>query len=199
MRLFAFEVRWAKAAFATIFPEGTALPHGIASLTPETGFAETIARAPLEQAVGLRLSLWLVALAPVVFFLRPCSIAGLSPERREAVLERLLESSIYPVRQLALAFKAFAALLYYAGSPVARALIAAGGPGRVPVPLESGFVTLRRKHPACVVPAPDSSGILPLEIAPSPGRHIQAPHPETEEEPATGAQASDDGGGPRAA
>lgn len=120
MRLFGFERSWAAAAFDAVFPDGTALPHGIARMNPGRYFAETIQGSPLEQAVGLRLTLWIVALAPLWVLGRPRTIAGLGPEDRGRVLERLLTSPAYAIRQLMLGFKSVAAILY-ATSPEIRA------------------------------------------------------------------------------
>jgi hypothetical protein len=139
MRLFDFELAWARAAFGAVFPESVAMPHGIASLEPERDFADLIAVCPLEQAIGLRLSIWMVALAPLVLLRRARTIAGVSPPEREAVLTLLLASSIYAVRQLTVAFKAMAALLY-ARAPEIRAAMLDLRAAAVPPPLESGVV-----------------------------------------------------------
>lgn len=120
MKLFGFELAWATAAFDAVFPERTALPHGIARMQPARFLADLIAASPLEQSIGLRLTLWLVALAPLWFLRRPKTIADIQPDERQRVLERLLASHVYAVRQLVVAFKAVGAMLY-AQSPEARA------------------------------------------------------------------------------
>ncbi len=120
MKLFGFELAWATAAFDAVLPEGTALPHGVARLNPAATFAEILGAAKLEQSLGLRLSLWIVALAPLWILRRPRSIAGIDAGARQLVLERLLASPVYAIRQLALAFKATTSMLY-ARSPAARA------------------------------------------------------------------------------
>lgn len=139
MRLFDFELAWARAAFGAVFPDSAAMPYGIARLEPERDFADMVATCPLEQAIGLRLSIWMVALAPLFLLRRPRTIAGLSPPERERVLTLLLASSIYAVRQLTMAFKAMAALLY-ARSPVIRSAMLELRPAAVPPPIESGVV-----------------------------------------------------------
>ncbi|MBX3262986.1 MAG: hypothetical protein KIS78_22975 [Labilithrix sp.] len=120
MKLFGFELAWAAAAFDAVFPEGTALPHGIARMNPARSFADTVATSPLEQSLGLRATLWIVALAPLWFSRRPRTIRDIPPEERRRVLERLLASPVYAVRQLVVAFKAMGSMLY-ARSPEARA------------------------------------------------------------------------------
>ena len=120
MRLFGFELAWAAAAFDAVFPERTALPHGIARMGPARFFADTIAVSPLEQSIGLRLTLWIVALAPLWILRRPRTISDIGPEDRQRVLERLFASPVYAIRQLVVAFKALGSLLY-AQSPEALA------------------------------------------------------------------------------
>jgi hypothetical protein len=124
MKLFGFELAWATAAFDTVFPERTALPHGIVRMDPARFLSDTIARSPFEQSVGLRLTLWLVALAPLWLMRRPTTIASLNAGERQRVFDRLLASHVYAVRQLVVAFKAMAAMLY-ARSPEARAAMIA--------------------------------------------------------------------------
>jgi hypothetical protein len=147
MRLFEFELTWANAAFDAVYPDHPALPHGIATLRPEVPFAEVVARSPLEQAIGLRAALWLVALAPLVVLLRPATIASAEPDERQRVFAALLACRVYFVRQLAVALKATAGLLYAQSVEVCVAMrtprpIAVTQD--MPVPLESGVVAV---HP----------------------------------------------------
>lgn len=134
MRLFGFEMTWAAAAFGAVLPEGTALPHGIARLDPARYLAETVAAAPLVQATGVRLALWLVAFAPLWLLRKPKTIAGLAPAERELVLERLLSNPVYAVRQLTLTFKALASMLYAQSIEARRAMTT---PSVRPPPLSS--------------------------------------------------------------
>jgi hypothetical protein len=136
MKLFGFELAWAAAAFDAILPDGTALPHGIARMNPARFFADVIAASPFEQSIGLRLTLWLVALAPLWLLRRPKTIAGIGSDDRRRVLHGLLASHVYAVRQLATAFKAMGAVLY-AQSPAARAAMTSA-------PRAAQLVALRR-------------------------------------------------------
>jgi hypothetical protein len=145
MRLFEFELTWAKAAFDALFPEGSALPHGIARMAPERRLYALLITCPFEQAMALRLSIWLLALAPLLLLRRPVTLCGASPTEREHVLARLYLSSIYVVRQLAVAFKATAAL-FYAQSPEVRAAMVAA----TDLPVADGVA----------VPTPDESGVV---------------------------------------
>jgi len=143
-RLCSFEIAWADAAFDAIYPEpGTArtlrshLPHGIASMHPAHFFDGVLAKVPFEQSLGLRLTLWMIALAPLFTIRRLGTIASLRPLDRTRVLERLVTSPIYVVRQLAMSFKAIATLLYVQSAPVREAMTlpvrpARGGEGAMP-------------------------------------------------------------------
>jgi hypothetical protein len=143
MRLFEFELVWARAALGAVLPEDTELPHGVARMDPGRFMASAVAAAPFEQALVLRVSLWVVALAPLWVLRRPRTIASLAPAEQQALLDHLLASSVYIVRQLVLTLKAMTSLLY-AQSPVARRAMLGAAPGSpIPAPLESGFVTLR--------------------------------------------------------
>jgi hypothetical protein len=128
-RLCSFEVAWTDAAFDAIYPErgsGSAprskLPHGIASMHPARFFDEVLAKVPFEQAMGLRLTLWMIALAPFFTIRRLGTIASIAPEDRTRVLERLVTSPIYVVRQLAMSFKAIATLLYVQSAAIRAAM-----------------------------------------------------------------------------
>jgi hypothetical protein len=142
-RLLSFELTWTDAAFDAIHPdpaprgseerERAALPHGIKHMHPARFFDDLLAEIPLEQSLGLRVALWIVALAPFFTIRRLATIASLGPEDRRRVLERLLASPIYAVRQLVTGLKAMAALLY-AKSPAVRSAMMAPYASKV-VPL----------------------------------------------------------------
>jgi hypothetical protein len=143
-RLLSFELAWAHAALGAVFPEPprTVLSHGIVRPNAARFLDELVAKAPLEQALGIRLALWMVALAPLFTVRKLATIATLEHDDRTRVFERLLASPVYVVRQLALSLKALAALLY-ARSPAVRARMTerVGGEGAAIVPLR------RRKAP----------------------------------------------------
>jgi hypothetical protein len=121
-RLASFEHAWADAAFDAIYPAPpvSMLPHGIASMHPARFFDGVLASIPFEQSFGLRMTLWMIALAPLFTIRRLGTIASITPEDRVRVLEVLITSRIYVVRQLAMSFKAIATLLY-AQSDLVRA------------------------------------------------------------------------------
>lgn len=128
-QLRSFEVAWIDAAFDAIYPEQGSdaplrshLPHGIASMHPARFFDDVLATVPLEQSLGLRATLWLIALAPLFTIRRLGTIASITPADRTRVLERLITSRSYIVRQLAMSFKAIATLLYVQSASIRAAM-----------------------------------------------------------------------------
>ena len=144
-RLCSFELAWTDAAFDAIYPEPprSKLPHGVASMHPARFFDSMLASIPLSQFLGLRLTLWMIALAPLFTIRRLGTIASVDEADRGRVLERLVTSPIYVVCQLAMSFKAIATLLY-AKSDVVRAAMAT--PATRPRPR----LLLKRIHPVRV-------------------------------------------------
>lgn len=122
--LASFELAWTDAAFDAFYPAPprSLLPHGIRSMHPARFFDGVLASIPLEQSVGLRLTLWMVALAPLFTIRKLGTIASIGLEDRHRVLERLMTSPIYVVRQLAMSFKAMATLLYAQSDAVRAAM-----------------------------------------------------------------------------
>jgi hypothetical protein len=133
-RLFGFEAAWTDAAFDTIFPENTVLPHGIARMNPARFVDDWLAVLPLEQSIGVRVSLWIVGLAPLFTIRRLATFASLSTPDRAKVLDKLLTSPIYGVRGLVLSLKAIATFLYAQSPAVRKAMITPLGAG----PREAG-------------------------------------------------------------
>ena len=107
-----------------IYPEPprSMLPHGVASMHPARFFDRVLASIPFEQSLGLRLTLWMIALAPLFTIRRLGTIASIGEGDRGRVLERLIASRIYVVRQLAMSFKAIATLLYAKSEAVRTAM-----------------------------------------------------------------------------
>jgi hypothetical protein len=111
------ERRWAGAALCAIFPApppGAGARLGLSELDVDGFLTSTFARIPLEPALGLRIAIWIVALAPIFVLGRFATILALSAAERERVLTHLVVSKVYVVRQLVLALKAIGAMLYVA-------------------------------------------------------------------------------------
>jgi hypothetical protein len=147
--LFAFERTWSDAAFDAMYPDPPSqadgdkkrpfIERGIKSLEPTPAFASMLGDLPFEQSMGLRVALWIVALAPFFTIRRLGTIASLAPADRVRVLDKLLASPIYAVRQLVAGFKAVGSLLYARTGSVRAQMLA-------PLPNASGeFVALRVK------------------------------------------------------
>jgi hypothetical protein len=106
MYLTSFEKRWAVAVM-----EGFA-PAGNRGLSPEPGeidylgslLAMARASTPLART-GLRLALWLTALAPLWMLGRFRSVVTLSANERAALLERLMAHPLYLLRELGIYLK----------------------------------------------------------------------------------------------
>ena len=111
-------------------PPLSVLPHGVLSMHPARFFQDVLATVPLEQSVGLRVTLWMIALAPLFTIRKLGTIASIGPLDRVRVLERLLASRSYFVRQLTLSFKAIATLLYARSERVRAAMTTPLNPDR---------------------------------------------------------------------
>ena len=86
-RLCSFELAWTDAAFDAIYPEPprSKLPHGVASMHPARFFDSMLASIPFEQFLGLRLTLWMIALAPLFTIRRLGTIASIDEADRGRV------------------------------------------------------------------------------------------------------------------
>ncbi|MBS2012935.1 MAG: hypothetical protein JST00_08620 [Deltaproteobacteria bacterium] len=118
-RLFTFERAWTDAIWDAIFPAPPAhgddrphLVHGIAQLAPGRYLDDALQVIPFEQALGLRLTLWVIAFAPLFVLKRFATMGGLGFDDRVRVMDTLIASESYLVRQMATGFKAVATLLY---------------------------------------------------------------------------------------
>jgi hypothetical protein len=122
--LSSFEIAWTEAAFDAVYPAPprSRLPHGILSMKPAPFLEDMLSSVPLEQSLGIRLTLWMVALAPLVTIRKLGTIASIDVDDRRLVLELLLASRVYAVRQLALSLKAVATLLYAKSEAVRLAM-----------------------------------------------------------------------------
>lgn len=109
-----FERQAAHAAFGTIYagPDCGTLPLGITDMDLDGYLDRTLNAIPLEPAVGLRLAIWLIALAPIFILRRFVTIVSLGVEDREKVIATLYASPHYLLRSAPIALKAIGALFY---------------------------------------------------------------------------------------
>lgn len=116
----ARERRWRAAVFSALIPvdrEG-GLP-GLGEVDLERFWATFERRAPALARLGLRASVWLITLAPLVWLGSPRLFQSLTPARRDELLARLASSRLYLVRQLLATAKTLACLAYL-GDPEIR-------------------------------------------------------------------------------
>jgi hypothetical protein len=140
MKLTRFETAWAEAEMQAIFP-GSA-DEGLTDICAMDvrGFVtQTMRYMPFQAALGFRLAVWIVALAPLLFLRRLVTIGGLTVADREKVVARLLANKVYAIRSLVLILKTIGALLY-AGHDVVRARMMTA------TPESSSLVSLRVKE-----------------------------------------------------
>jgi hypothetical protein len=114
MKLFAFEKRWGRAAFAGMYPVGAhpRIDVDIEALDVPAYLDELWDILPLKPAMGVRVTLWILGLAPLFVLGRFATLWQLGPAERERTVVKLLASPTYFVRQLVLLMKALAALLF---------------------------------------------------------------------------------------
>jgi hypothetical protein len=135
MKLTRFETAWAEAEMQAIFPGSS--DYGLADIRvmDVKGFVtQTIRFMPFKAALGFRLAIWLVALAPLLVLGRLATIVGLSLAEREKVVERLVANKAYVIRSLVMILKTLGALLY-AGDAAVRARMNTPAASRSVVPL----------------------------------------------------------------
>lgn len=141
MNLSKLETTWTEAAMGAIFPGSR--DAGLADIRAMDlrGFvAEVMRTVPFQAALGFRLAVWIVALAPLFILGRFATIAGLDQAGRQKVITTLLASRSYAVRSLVMILKTIGALLY-AGDDTVRARMNAPAP-------KKELVSLRVKRAA---------------------------------------------------
>ena len=127
MSLMKFEHRWAESVFDGMFPANVdpRIPLGARDADMVGLFEDARAAVPPRVALGLRLALWLVALAPLFTIGKLVTIGALAGADRERVLLALLSSPLYFVRQLTLLLKAFGAFFFLSAPGVREAIVQA--------------------------------------------------------------------------
>ena len=130
MSLMKFERGWAQAAFEGLFPSNVdaRIPVGARDADMVGLFEDARLAVPPRVALGLRVALWIVALAPLFTIGKLVTIGGLHGLDRERVLLALLASPFYFVRQLTMLLKAFGALFFLSVPGVREAIVGAPNP-----------------------------------------------------------------------
>lgn len=121
MKLGAFEKRAARAALCAIFPADgdPRVSEPIGALNLESFFDYAVSGPPFVPALGYRITIWILMLAPLFVLRRFKTILSCTPDEAERVVVALVASRVYFVRQLVVFFKAFGAL-YFFTSPRVR-------------------------------------------------------------------------------
>jgi hypothetical protein len=116
----AFERRWARQLLAAFAPVGG---PGLAPLEGEVDYSSAFVRMMREAtpvaALGLRLAVWMAALAPLWLWGKLSTIGELAKERRTQLLRELLAHRVFAVRELSLLLKLCAAMALL-GAPSVR-------------------------------------------------------------------------------
>jgi hypothetical protein len=121
MNLTKLETTWAEAAMGAIFPGSSDTGLGDIRAMDLRGFlSQVMLTVPFQAALGLRLAVWIVALAPLLVLGRFKTIMGLDQAGREDLIARLLANRVYAIRSLVMILKTIGALLY-AGDDAVRA------------------------------------------------------------------------------
>jgi hypothetical protein len=117
--MLAFEERWAAAVLAGFAPAGG---QGIAPTQNEVDYVGTVRRmmraSTRQAAIGLRLALFLTALAPLWLFGRLRTFSSISARRRTEILQRMLSHRLYIVREIAFFLKMCACMAMFAAGAV---------------------------------------------------------------------------------
>jgi hypothetical protein len=129
MKLSRFETTWAEASMEAIYPGSK--EHGLAGIDAmglRAFLHELMLYLPFRAALGMRVAIWLVAIAPLLVLGRARTIARLAPVDRERVVVALATSRLYVVRSLVLILKTMGALLYGGDATVRARMMAAPPP-----------------------------------------------------------------------
>lgn len=120
-----FERRWCDALFGAMIPAAGGRP-GVCDLDLAAFWALYDESSPPLVKLGLRAAVWVLTLMPICSGrLRP--FTSLDPAQRDAFLVAASASPFYPVRQLVMAVKTFAAFAYFQDAVVRRQFEAPGG------------------------------------------------------------------------
>jgi hypothetical protein len=114
VKLLTFERRWLLSVFDAILPANASptLPRGAREL-PLDRFVDDLTRvSPAQFRLGLRATIWLIALSPWFVLRRATTVAGLSLAERVVLLDRLVVSDHYIVRELPMMLKMLVGLGY---------------------------------------------------------------------------------------
>jgi hypothetical protein len=160
--MMGFERRWARHVLAAFAPVGG---PGLAPVLDEVDYEGALRRmmrgaSPLAAA-GMRLALWIAALAPIWLWGRVTTVTRLAVERRPELLRQLLGHRAFAVRELTMLLKLCAAMALL-GTPSVRARSSYDLSVR-PITVRPAPVAIARvRLPQA---APDPRSALPMAVA----------------------------------
>lgn len=139
MKLGAFEKRAARAALCAIFPADgdPRVSEPIAALNLESFFDYAVSGPPFVPALGYRITIWILMLAPLFVLRRFKTIASCTPDEADRVVVALVASRVYFVRQLVVFFKAFGALYFFTSPRVRQQVLGYEGSPTSAVPAKT--------------------------------------------------------------
>lgn len=111
--MLAFEGRWAAVIMRTFSDTDDAPPWAVSSDDYLAALETLRSRARWLARVGLRLAIWLIALAPLWRLSQVATFASLPAERRRSLLEELLAHPSLAVREAAFVMKFVASLALF--------------------------------------------------------------------------------------
>jgi hypothetical protein len=119
--MMAFEKRWARQLLSAFAPSGG---PGLSPRRDEVDYLRVLTRMRREAtpiaAFGLRLAIWIAALAPLWLWGKLTTISKLAIEHRTELLRELLSHRAFAVRELVTLLKLSAAMALL-GTPSVRA------------------------------------------------------------------------------
>jgi hypothetical protein len=146
MKLTRLENAWASATLGAIFPGSRETGFAsIARMDVRNFLGEVMGSIPFKAALGLRVAVWVIALAPLFVIHRAATIHGLEPAARERVVTALSASRSYVLRSLVMMLKTFGAMLYAGDDRVRERLGLHAVDVAAPVRAPRNFVPLRIK------------------------------------------------------
>jgi hypothetical protein len=148
MKLVAFERRQAQAIMESFAPSSA--QEGLVPRDGEVdylGSLEKMANAMSDRArMGVRLALWIVTFAPLWMGVALGTMAGIPVEKRTRLLDRMLASKLFLVRELALAMKIGASFALFSAQSIRARSNYMRRPAHLP-PVEARIVKQARVLP----------------------------------------------------
>ncbi len=114
MRFTSREKRWLVTVMDTVLPGGASeqLPWSGTETGAHDLADNMIGRLPFLGAIGLRASLWVAYLFPLIIIHKPRTLAGLGTDERELYMKKLYEHPVYFIRQTIILIKSVGCMAY---------------------------------------------------------------------------------------